>query len=203
MNTTARKLVQREPLVPLVEFDDFEGLNRELAEALFARQGFVSNQARAMANAPETGGFYRKFFEDLRTCTGLSEELRLLIRYKVSTLKTCLYCSAHQIKGIARMGGNEEKLRRIHESDTDPMFDERERVALSFVAAMATDASNIPDDLAGRFVEMFNPKERVEITIMAASMVCMNIINDALRIPLEENALEIAGVGVDMSKLRG
>lgn len=203
MNITAQRLAQREPLVPLVDVDSLEGLNHELAEIAIARIGFVTNQARAMANAPETGGYYRRFFEEMRTSTGLEEELRILIRYKVSTQNTCLYCSAHQIKAIARTDGAAEKLRNIHESDTHPLFNERERVALSFVQAMTIDSSNIPDDLSQRFVDTFTPKERVEIAIIAASMSCMNSINDALRIPLEENALDIVGTGVDISKLQG
>lgn len=32
MNDVARRLVQREPLVPLVPVEDFQGLNREVAE---------------------------------------------------------------------------------------------------------------------------------------------------------------------------
>lgn len=203
MSETARRLSRREPLVPLLEADMMTGINRELAGIAMERIGFVTNQARAMANAPETGGLYRQFFEDLRSSTGLSLELRILIRYKVSTVNTCLYCSAHQIKAIARTEWEAEKLKHIHECSTHPAFDERERVALSFAEAMTLDASNIPDELAGRFVDTFTPKERTEIVIIAASMTCMNIINDALRIPLEENAMEVVGTGVDLSKLAG
>lgn len=201
MNETARKLVQREPLVPLVDVDDFQGLNRESADRVLARTGRVPNQARAMANAGDLGGAYRRLFEDISTYAAMPAGLRLLIRYKVSTLNSCLYCSAHQIKYMAQTGVSEDKIANIHDSDTHPAFDERERVALAFAKAMTEDASNVPDALADRFVTLFTPAERVEVAIVAAAMGCMNKVNDALRIPLEEAALDVVGTGVDMSQL--
>jgi len=202
LNEIARRLAQREPLVPLVEVDDFQGLSREMAERAMSRSGRVPNQARAMANAPDLGGVYRRLFEDLSSYATMPAGFRLLIRYKVSTLNTCLYCSAHQIKYMAQNGVAEEKVANIHQSDTHPAFDERERVALAFAQALTEDASNIPDTLSERFVALFTPAERVEISVVAAAMGCMNKINDALRIPLEEVALDIVGTGVDMTKLQ-
>lgn len=201
MNEVARRLVRREPLVPLVPVEEFQGLNREVADRSLARSGRVPNQARAMANAGELGGAYRRLFEDMSTYAQMSHEFRLLIRYKVSTLNTCLYCSAHQIKYMAQEGVSEEKIANIHDSDSHPAFDERERVALSFAQWMTEDASNIPEDLAERFVALFTPAERVEIAITAGAMGCMNKINDALRVPLEEASLDIVGTGVDMTRI--
>lgn len=202
MNEVARKLAQREALVPLVAVEEFQGLSREMADRAMSRSGRVPNQARAMANAPDLGGVYRRLFEDLSTYASMPADLRLLVRYKVSTLNTCLYCSAHQIKYMAQHGVAEEKVANIHESDTHPAFTERERVALAFAQALTEDASNIPDALSERFVANFTPAERVEISVVAAAMGCMNKINDALRIPLEEVALDIVGTGVDMNRLQ-
>ena len=152
MNETARKLAQREPLVPLIDVDDFQGLNRQSADRVLARTGRVPNQARAMANAGDLGGAYRRLFEDISAYAAMPAGLRLLIRYKVSTLNTCLYCSAHQIKYMAQTGVAEEKIANIHDSDTHPAFDERERVALAFAKAMGefgatiTFVANIPGE---------------------------------------------------------
>jgi alkylhydroperoxidase family enzyme len=196
-NEIARKLAQREPLVPLVEVEDFQGPMREAADRTLKRSGRVPNQARAMANAGDLGAAYRRFFEDISVHAKLPPEFRFLIRYKVSTLNACLYCSAHQVWYMTKAGMSEEKINNIHDSDTHPAFNERERVGLAFAAAMIEDASNIDEDLAGRFVTTFTPEERAEIAIIAGTMACMNKVNDALRIPLEETAIDLVGTGIN------
>jgi alkylhydroperoxidase family enzyme len=201
MNEIARDLARREPLVPLVPIEDFEGPMRTMAERAIARSGRVPNQARAMANASELGATYRLFFEDLFAKASLPPEFRFLIRYKVSTLNACLYCSAHQIKYMGQLGVDEDKIANIHDSDTHPAFDERERVALAFAKAMTEDAANIPADVVRRFVATFTPAERVEIAMVAGAMGYMNKVNDALRVPLEDAALDVVGTGIDPARL--
>jgi alkylhydroperoxidase family enzyme len=201
MSEIARRLAQREPLVPLVEVDDFEGSMRDVAEQTLARTGRVPNQARAMANAGELGAVYRRYLEDIALHAKLPRELRHLIRFKVSTLNACVYCSAHQIWHMSKAGFSQEKLANIHDSDTHPAFDQRERVALAFAKGLTEDAGNIPEAILERFVATFTPAERVEIAILAASMGAMNKINDSLRIPLEEAALDGAGIGIDPARL--
>lgn len=201
MNEIARALAQREPLVPLISVEEFDPSMRQMAERAIARSGRVPNQARAMANAAELGAVYRLFFEDLFAKASLPPEFRFLIRYKVSTLNACLYCSAHQIKYMAQLGVSEDKIANIHDSDHHPAFDKRERVALAFAKAITEDAANIPNSVTREFVETFSPRERVEITIVAGAMGFMNKVNDALHIPLEEAALDVVGTGIDPTRL--
>ena len=63
---------------------------------------------------------------------------------------------------------------------------------LAFIDGMTRDASNIPDTVAKNFVDAFSPKERVEISIVAAAMGMLNKINDALRIPIENEVIDQA-----------
>ena len=53
----------------------------------------------------------RLFFEDLWARGTLPKELRLLIRYKVSTNNACVYCAAHQIFHLNALGDHAEKIR--------------------------------------------------------------------------------------------
>lgn len=201
MNDIARALAQREPLVPLIEIEDFDPAMRKVADRAIERSGRVPNQARAMANAGELGAVYRLFFEDLFAKASLPPEFRFLIRYKVSTLNACLYCSAHQIKYMGQLGVDEDKIANIHDSDHHPAFDKRERVALAFAKAITEDAANIPESVVRVFVETFPPDERVEITLVAGAMGFMNKVNDALRVPLEQAAIDVVGTGIDPAKL--
>lgn len=201
MNELARDLARRDPVVPLLEIEDFQGSMRIMAERAISRSGRVPNQARAMANAGELGATFRLFFEDLFAKASLPPEFRFLIRYKVSTLNACLYCSAHQIKYMGQLGVDEDKIANIHDSDHHPAFDKRERVALAFAKAVTEDAANIPEVLVGQLTETFTPAECVEITMVAGAMGFMNKVNDALRIPLEDAAIDVVGTGIDPNRL--
>lgn len=180
------------PLVPLLKSKDFGPRMQKAAERAIKRAGRLPNSGRALANAGDLGAATREFFEDVWQLGRLPRALRLLIRYKVSSTNACLYCSTHQVNFLQKLGVDGEKIAHIHESDTHPAFDDRERVALAFAEALTIDASNLPQDLASRFVKTFSPEERVEITIVAAAMGLLNKINDSLRIPIEDEVLDIA-----------
>ena len=184
------------PLVPLLEVEEFTGEMRALAERAIKRSGRIPNQQRAMANSEALGPVQRLFFEDLWARGTLPKELRLLIRYKVSTNNDCVYCAAHQIFHLNALGDHAEKIRHIHDFETHPAFSERERAALAFADAMTGDATKIPDSIARRLVEHFTPAERVEVALVAGAMGFMNRLNDSLRIPLEESAAQYAGIGL-------
>ena len=133
------------------------------------------------------------------TLGDLPKPFRALIRYKVATANTCFYCSTHQIGYLQQFGIAREKMENIHEFETHPAFDDRERAALAFVDAMTRDAANIPDSIAQRYVQTFTPKERVEIAIVGAAMGMLNKLNDAFRVPIEESAIEVAADVPDFS----
>lgn len=181
-----------EPLVPLLSDEEFGPRMQKAAERAVKRSGRLPNSGRALANAGDLGAATREFFEDVWQLGKLPRELRLLIRYKVSSTNACLYCSTHQVSFLQKLGVAADKIAHIHESDTHEAFDERERVALAFAEAMTIDAANIPQSLATHLVRSFSPDERVEIAIVASAMGLLNKINDSLRIPLEDEVLDIA-----------
>jgi alkylhydroperoxidase family enzyme len=167
---------------------------REAAERALKRAGRIPNSARALANAGDLGAAARSFFEEAILTGSIDRELRLLVRYKVATINNCVYCSTHQLNFLTTGGADADKLRAIHDYATHPAFDARERAALAWSDAMTRDASNIPPDVAERFVAAFTPQERAEITIIAAAMGALNRFNDALRVPIEEAVADIAAV---------
>ena len=186
----------KEPLVPLIPVEEFTGSMKEMAERAMARAGRVPNQARAMANAGELGATHRLFFEDIWAKGTLPPELRLLVRYRVSTMNSCVYCSAHQIVHLRKEDCSEDKIDHIEQYETYPGFTERERAAIAFASAMMTDATAIPEEVNQRFVANFTPAERVEVALVASAMDLLNKLNDALRIPLEEAAVHLSGRGI-------
>ncbi len=180
------------PLVPLLSVEDFTPQYRETVEKVQSRTGHISNSARATAHGEELAAATRQFLESTWLLGDLPRPFRALIRYKVSATNTCFYCSTHQLGYLKKMGIEEEKIRNVNEFRDHPAFDDRERAALAFAEAMTLDASNIPDEVAESFVALFTPKERIEITIVAAGMGMLNKLNDSLRVPVDDSALDIA-----------
>lgn len=182
----------QQSLVPMVPKEAFTPALKRSAERVSGRVGMTANNVHAMANAPELGGIVRTFLDDVWDHGDLPKPLKALIRHKVSNINACLYCSAHQVRVMRSQGVPQEKIDAMHEFRTHPAFDERERAILAYAEALTLDASNIPDDVAERFVALLTPQERVEVTIVAGAMGMLNRLNDGLRVPLEEPMHDIA-----------
>ena len=192
------KNLRTEPLVPLMADDEFTPEYRELMEQQKARSGRITNSARASGHASEMAFVIRDYLSRMWTLGDLPKPFRALIRYKVATTNTCLYCSTHQVEFLHKMGVDREKIANIYDYETHPAFDERERAALAFVDWMMRDASNIPDAVAKRFCDAFTPQERVEIGYTATAMATLNKFNDAFRVPIED---EVVGIAVEVPDL--
>jgi len=187
----------RDCLVPLIELEDFTPAYKTLAEENIKRTGRLANSAKAMAHGEELALAARTFFTVVGAGGSLGPELALLIRLVVSNLKSCVYCTTHQVKALVQMGLTEEKIKNIHSFETHPAFSKEERVALAFAAALTLDSSNIADDICARFKATFSPKQRVEIALVAGAMAFFNGFNDGLRVPMEEGALDVAKAVAD------
>ena len=181
-----------DPLVPLLDEADYTPRMRKTAARAIARAGRLPNSGKALANAGDLGAATREFLEEVWALGKLPPELRLLIRYKVSSTNTCLYCSTHQVSFLRKQGVGSDKINNIHQSDTHPAFSEREKVALAFAEALTVDAANVPIAVLKLFTSVFTPAERAEVAIVATAMGMLNKINDGLRIPIEDEVLDIA-----------
>ena len=182
----------RAPLVPLVDDAELAANSGAFLDLINAKGGKITNNVRALSHAGELALATRRYLDETWALGSLSKPFQSLIRYKVSTTNTCFYCSTHQIRHLTKNGVAQEKIDNIYDYATHPAFDKRERTALAFIDALTQDASNISDDVAKKFVEEFTPQERVEISIVATAMGMLNKINDALRIPIEDEAIDQA-----------
>ena len=99
---------------------------------------------------------------------------------------------AHNAGGSLRSGINEEKLAAVWEFRTSPLFDERERVALEFSIAAASQPNDVTDDLFDRMKRHWLEGEIVEITALIAYFGFMNRFNDTMATPLEDEPAEVA-----------
>jgi alkylhydroperoxidase family enzyme len=68
-------------------------------------------------------------------------------------------------------GLTEEKISRLENFRDDPVFDERERIALEFAERMATNHTSIDDDFFRRMRAQFSDAEIVEIGMAAGQYI--------------------------------
>jgi alkylhydroperoxidase family enzyme len=99
---------------------------------------------------------------------------------------------AHNAGGSLRSGIKEEKLAAVWEFRTSPLFDEKERVALEFAIAAASQPNDVSDELFARMKRHWSEGEIVEIVSLIAYFGFMNRFNDTMATPLEDEPAEVA-----------
>jgi len=99
---------------------------------------------------------------------------------------------AHNAGGSLRSGIQDEKLAAVWEFRTSPLFDEKERVALEFSIAAASQPNDVTDELFARMKQHWSEGEIVEITALIAYFGFMNRFNDTMATPLEEEPIHVA-----------
>ena len=99
---------------------------------------------------------------------------------------------AHNAGGSLRSGIKEEKLEKIWEYKTSPLFTDAERVAVDFAIAAASQPNDVTDELFDRMKQHWTEGGIVEITALIAYFGFMNRFNDTMATPLEEEPIEVA-----------
>jgi len=99
---------------------------------------------------------------------------------------------AHNAGGSLRSGIKDEKLAAVWEFRSSPLFDERERVAIEFAIAAASQPNDVTDELFERMKRHWSEGEIVEITALIAYFGFMNRFNDTMATPLEEEPIHVA-----------
>lgn len=99
---------------------------------------------------------------------------------------------AHNAGGSLRSGIDAEKLAKVWEYPTSPLFSDAERVALDFAVASASQPNAVTDELFERMKQHWSEGEIVEIASLVAFFGFMNRFNDTMATPLEDEPLEVA-----------
>jgi uncharacterized peroxidase-related enzyme len=110
---------------------------------------------------------------------------RRLIGHVVSKASGCLYCQAHTLLGAKNFGISEAKLADIWTYAGSPHYSERERLALDFALAAASQPNAVTDAQFAQLQSHWNDGEIVEILGVVAMFAFLNRWNDTLATPLE------------------
>jgi len=98
---------------------------------------------------------------------------------------------AHTAGAALRLGIDEKKLEAVWEFRTSQLFDEKERIALDFAIAAASQPNDVTDELFTRMKQHWTENQIVEIAGVVAIFGFMNRWNDTMATPLEEEPVEV------------
>ena len=117
---------------------------------------------------------------------------RRLIGHVVSKVAGCLYCQAHTLLGAHNFGVSDAKLADVWTYATSPHYSERERVALDFALAAASQPNAVTDEQFAVVRQHWREGEIVEILGVVAMFAFLNRWNDTMATPLEARPIEVA-----------
>lgn len=99
---------------------------------------------------------------------------------------------AHNAGASLQSGIDSEKLAKVWEFNTSPLFTVAERTALEFAIAAASQPNDVSDELFGRMKHHWTEGEIVEITALVSYFGFMNRFNDTMATPLEDAPAHVA-----------
>jgi uncharacterized peroxidase-related enzyme len=155
--------------------------------------GFTPNSVLTMQRRPKLVQAFAQLNAAVMDPAGEVElGFRRLLGHVASKAAGCLYCQAHTLLGAHNFGVSDEKLADVWNYAQSPLYDERERVALDFALAAASQPNAVTDELFARLRTHWSDGQIVEILGVVAMFGFLNRWNDSMATPLEAVPLEVA-----------
>jgi alkylhydroperoxidase family enzyme len=112
----------------------------------------------------------------------LPADTAMLIRERVASINTCLYCmDANRWAAINKAPENASKLDALEEYQTSPRFSDKERAALAFATDL-TEEKHVSPETFAELSRHYSEREICEIVWLVASEHLYNINNIGLNI---------------------
>jgi AhpD family alkylhydroperoxidase len=157
--------------------------------------GRTANLVRVLArHSPLTARWFVGFAGAVRQLAlGASTDMRLrnLVSIKTSVVNGCDYCTGHtEVLGRA-LGLSDREIEAIEHASRasdDPVFTERESLALEWAEAIARNTAKRDHQLWDSMKRNFTDTEIVEVTLLSAAFNMTNRLNDAFWTELEDES---------------
>ena len=164
--------------------DAFEGMRKNL--------GFIPNSMLILQRKPKIARALQSLTAAIWDPQGeVDRGFKRLIAHVASRTAGCRYCMAHTAGGALHFGVEERKLAAVWEFRTNPLFSERERVALDFAIAAASVPNGVSDAMFAQLRKHWSEDQIVEIVAVIATFGFLNRWNDTMGTPLEEEPLAV------------
>ena len=155
--------------------------------------GFTPNSVLTMQRKPKLVKAFAEFNAAVMDPAGeVDVGFRRLIGHVVSKVAGCLYCQAHTLLGAQIRGVSEAKMADIWSYATSPHYSPRERLALDFAIAAASQPNAVTDAQFAQLQQHWSDGEIVELLGVVAMFAFLNRWNDKMGTPLEASPTAVA-----------
>ena len=155
--------------------------------------GFAPNSVLTMQRKPRLVQAFAQLNAAVMDPAGeVDLGFRRLIGNLASKAAGCLYCQAHTALGAKNFGVDDARLAALWDFRTSPLYSEKERVALEFALAAASQPNAVTDELFAGLRRHWSDAQVVEILGVVAMFGFLNRWNDTMATPLEPVAAEVA-----------
>jgi len=176
-----------------MQVEDLPPATREALTYAQGIMGFAPNDVLTMAHWPDLLEAMEQLVSVIYKPGALDPVLKRLIATITSGAAGCRYCQAHTAHGAVKMAGGEaEKIAKVWEYQTDPLFSPAERAALDLALAAGTQPNAATDEHFSELEKHFSKQQIMEIMGVIGLFGFLNRWNDTLATELEDKPLDFA-----------
>lgn len=158
----------------------FETASPEVQEEynrVLEKHGSISNMKATLLHSPEASRAVLEWytlFDRVKPVIGV--RLSILFCNAISRENACTLCATYMNKEIVSKGEDPDHL----------LLDDRDKAIIEFGRQLAADSSRVSDELFAKLRSYLSEREIVELTVFGALMIVNNVVNNALRVDLDD-----------------
>ena len=155
--------------------------------------GFTPNSVLTMQRKPKMVQAFAQLNAAVMDPAGeVDQGFRRLIGHVVSKVSGCLYCQAHTLLGAHNFGITDAKLADVWNYASSPLYSVRERLAMDFALAAASQPNAVTDEMFCELQHHWSDGEITEILGVVAMFAFLNRWNDTMGTALEASPTALA-----------
>jgi 4-carboxymuconolactone decarboxylase len=158
---------KRASRLPPIAEPPADPLLAEIFEAIKSRGGRILNVHRASGHAPKVFKAYAAFAAALRFDTILGRPLSELLILRVAQYDQSNYELSVHYRMARECGLPEDKIAAVAQWRQSPLFNDRERIALTFAEMVAKDGA-IDDATFATLEKLYSPREITELAALTS-----------------------------------
>ena len=183
--------------MPLIENPEIDKTTDafKLAEKYYKSEikyDYIPNGVQAHLVVPEIGkAILNLVFAVLKHQSRVPAELKMLIANMTSYAVGCTYCQTNTYEVTKNLSSQSEKINKMWEYKTNPLFSDAERAALDISLAAAASPNEVTDEMRQNLKNHFGQAACAEIMATIALFSYFQTWNDTNGTMLEEYVIDV------------
>lgn len=164
-------------LISIPEFDDLPDAAQQRYKDQISHNGRITNMKKVLLHSVVSFDAlmtWYPLFEGIKEF--ISERSALFYAYAISNENDCLICNTFFVKILKDLEINFD----------DFAFDDDEDLLIRYGRALVSNPHEIDEQIYTQLKARFNEQQIVLLTSFASIMIATNLINTALKVPLDE-----------------